>query len=78
MPFVVGAVGEADLVFTRQVQAGNDVHDEIGHAFDVGCKVEVFLRIDAVERAGRKVTRVVAAGTVAVYVVIKIEEFFFF
>ena len=80
--FVVETAGETDLIFSRQVELGNTVDDEISCCLDVRRHVEVFARSDAVERTGRDVTRIVAAGADAVNAVvetflIEVEDFFF-
>ena len=80
--FVVETAGETDLIFSRQVELGNTVDDEISCCLDVRRHVEVFARSDAVERTGRDVTRIVAAGADAVNAMvetflIEVEDFFF-
>ena len=80
--FVVQAAGKTNLIFTRQVEFGNAVDDEVGRCLDVRCHVEIFARSDAVEWAGRNVARVVAASADAVNTMvetflIEVEDFFF-
>ena len=71
MAFVVAAAGEADFILPRQFEDGDEVDDEVGGSLNIGRHVEIFAGSDAVERAGRDISRVVAAGADAVDAVLE-------